>query len=124
MLFQLWLNDFIQAAHAQSRNVRGKCLKKHLESGSVPIRKTSKTHLWCLHYGAQYVDNMRMELVASRTSLGRGLSEIQSALITSTTTEHFHAPLEAKGTDLTSIIDEIEDIVEYARNYLRIGCEK
>ncbi len=65
-----------------------------------------------------------MELVASRTSLGRGLSEIKSALITSTTTEHFHAPLEAKGTDLTSINDEIEDIVEYARNYLRIGCEK
>ncbi len=50
------------------------------------------------------------------------LSEIKSALIT--ITEHFHAPLEAKGTDLTSIIDEIEDIVEYARNYLRIGCEK
>ena len=50
------------------------------------------------------------------------LSEIKSALIT--ITEHFRAPLEAKGTDLTSIIDEIEDIVEYARNYLRIGCEK
>lgn len=50
------------------------------------------------------------------------LSEIKSALVT--ITENFRAPLEAKGTDLTSIIDEIEDIVEYARSYLRIGCEK
>ena len=35
----------------------------------------------------------------------------------------FRAPLEAKGADLTSILDEIEDAVDYARTYLRIGCD-
>ena len=50
------------------------------------------------------------------------LSEIKSALVT--ITETFRTPLEAKGTDLSSILDEIEDIVDYARSYLRIGCEK
>ena len=47
------------------------------------------------------------------------LSEIKSALIT--IIDVFRAPLEAKGADLTSILDEIEDIVDYARTYLRIG---
>ena len=49
------------------------------------------------------------------------LSEIKSALIS--ITDVFRAPLEAKGPDLTSILDEIEDIVDYARTYLRIECE-
>ena len=31
--------------------------------------------------------------------------------------------LGGKGADLTSILDEIEDIVDYARTYIRIGCE-
>ena len=48
------------------------------------------------------------------------LSEIKSALVS--ITEVFRAPLEAKSADLTSILDEIEDIVDYARTYLRIGC--
>ena len=48
------------------------------------------------------------------------LSEIKSALVS--ITDVFRAPLEAKGADLTSILDEIEDIIEYARTYLRIGC--
>ena len=48
------------------------------------------------------------------------LSEIKSALVS--ITDVFCAPLEAKGADLTSILDEIEDIIEYARTYLRIGC--
>ena len=49
------------------------------------------------------------------------LSEIKLALVN--ITDVFHAPLEAKGADLTSILDEIEDIVDYARTYLRIGCD-
>lgn len=49
------------------------------------------------------------------------LSEIKSALIS--ITDVFRAPLEAKGADLTSILDEIEDIVDYARTYLRIGSD-
>jgi hypothetical protein len=40
------------------------------------------------------------------------LNEIKSALIS--IIDAFHAPLEAKGADLTSILDEIEDIVDYA----------
>ena len=47
------------------------------------------------------------------------LSEIKSALLS--IIDVFRAPLEAKGTDLTSIVDEVEDIVDYARAYLRIG---
>ena len=47
------------------------------------------------------------------------LSEIKSALVS--ITDVFRAPLEAKGADLTCILDEIEDIVDYARTYLRIG---
>ena len=35
----------------------------------------------------------------------------------------FQAPLEAKHINITSNLDEIEDIVEYARAYLRIGCD-
>ena len=49
------------------------------------------------------------------------LSEIKSALLS--ITDVFRAPLEAKGADLTSILDEIEDIVDYARTYLRIGSD-
>ena len=36
---------------------------------------------------------------------------------------HFREPLEAAGVSLASIQDEIEDAVDYARNYLRIGSE-
>ena len=46
------------------------------------------------------------------------LSEIKAAVVS--ITDVFRAPLEAKGADLTSILDEIEDIVDYARTYLRI----
>ena len=49
------------------------------------------------------------------------LTEIKSALLS--IIDVFRAPLEAKGADLTSILDEIEDIVEYARTYLRIGSD-
>lgn len=49
------------------------------------------------------------------------LSEVKAALVS--ITDVFRAPLEAKGVDLTSILDEIEDIVDYARTYLRIGCD-
>ena len=48
------------------------------------------------------------------------MSEIKSVVIS--LTEVFRAPLEAKGADLSSILDEIEDIVEYSRAYLGIGC--
>ena len=36
---------------------------------------------------------------------------------------HFREPLEAAGVSLASIQDEIEEAVDYARNYLRIGSE-
>ena len=49
------------------------------------------------------------------------LSEIKAAVVS--ITDVFRAPLEAKGADLTSILDEIEDIVDYARTYLRIGSD-
>ena len=52
---------------------------------------------------------------------GDRLSEIKAALVN--ITDVFRAPLEAKGADLTSILDEIEDIVDYGRTYLRIGCD-
>ena len=35
----------------------------------------------------------------------------------------FRAPLEAKGTDLSLVLDEIEDIFNYARTDLRIGSD-
>ncbi len=49
------------------------------------------------------------------------LSEVKSAILS--ITDVFRAPLEAKGVDLASVVDEIEDIVEYTRTYLRIGSE-
>ena len=49
------------------------------------------------------------------------LSEVKAALVS--ITDVFRAPLEAKRVNLISIQDEIEDIVDYARTYLRIGCD-
>ena len=46
------------------------------------------------------------------------LSEIKGALVKIT-----EAPLEARGINITASLDEVEDIVEYARAYLRIGCD-
>ena len=46
------------------------------------------------------------------------MSEIKSAVVS--LTEVFRAPLEVKGADLSSILDEVEDIVEYAWAYLRV----
>ena len=48
------------------------------------------------------------------------LSEVKAALVS--ITDVFRAPLEAKRVNLILIQDEIEDIVDYARTYLRIGC--
>lgn len=58
---------------------------------------------------------------ASSTDDDDRLSEVKAALVS--VTDVFRAPFEAKGVDLTSILDEIEDIVDYARTYLRIGCD-
>ena len=49
------------------------------------------------------------------------LSEIKLALVSITSV--FRAPLETKGANLTSVLNEIEDIVDYARTYLRIGSD-
>ncbi len=38
-------------------------------------------------------------------------------------TSHFREPLEAVGMNLSSIQDEIEEVVDYARKYLSIGTE-
>ena len=47
--------------------------------------------------------------------------EVKAAFVS--ITDIFRAPLQAKGVDLTAILGEIEDIIEYARTYLRIGSE-
>ncbi len=47
------------------------------------------------------------------------MSEIKCAVLS--LSEVFRAPLEAKGVYLGSILDEIEDIVEYSRTYLSLG---
>ena len=49
------------------------------------------------------------------------LIEIKSALVS--IIDIFRAPLEAKGAVLNYILDEMEDIVDYARTYLRLGCD-
>ena len=49
------------------------------------------------------------------------LSEVKAALVS--ITDMFQTPLEAKRINITSSLDGIEDIVEYARAYLRIGCD-
>jgi len=49
------------------------------------------------------------------------LSEIKQAFVE--ICDIFQAPLEAKGINITASIDEVEDIVEYARAYLRIGLD-
>ena len=37
--------------------------------------------------------------------------------------ETFRSPLETKGVVLISSLDEMEDIVDYARTCLRLGCD-
>ena len=50
-----------------------------------------------------------------------GLTEITSAL--DNIISVFREPLQAKGCNFSSIVDEIEEIVEYARKYLNISKE-
>ena len=50
-----------------------------------------------------------------------GLTKITSAL--DNIISVFREPLEAKGCNLSSIADEIDEIVEYARKYLNISKE-
>ena len=57
----------------------------------------------------------------SSTAIDDRLIEVKAALVN--IIDIFRAPLQAKGVDITSTLDEIEDIVEYARTYLRIGQE-
>ena len=47
--------------------------------------------------------------------------EIKCSLLS--LTEAFQAPLEGRVVNLCLIVDEIEDIVEYSRTYLRIGSD-
>ena len=68
-----------------------------------------------------FVDTQSWQSTEESSTDDDCLSEIKSALLS--ITDAFCAPLEAKGADLTSILDEIEDIVDYARTYLRIGCD-
>ena len=49
------------------------------------------------------------------------LEEIRKAV--EYVTSQFRQPLEAKGVDLTSIQDQVEEIVTYTRKYLKIGTE-
>lgn len=50
-----------------------------------------------------------------------GLDEIYAAV--EYITSHFRQPLEAVGTNLSSIRDEIEEVVDYAQKYLNIRTE-
>ena len=50
-----------------------------------------------------------------------GLTEITSAL--DNIISVFREPLQAKGCNFSSIVDEIEEIIEYARKYLNISKE-
>ena len=61
------------------------------------------------------------ELESSASGIDDRLIEVKAAFIS--ITDIFRAPLQAKGVDLTAILGEIEDIIEYARTYLRIGSE-
>jgi len=61
------------------------------------------------------------ELENSASGIDDRLIEVKAAFVS--ITDIFRAPLQAKGVDLTAILDEIEDIIEYARTYLRIGNE-
>ena len=49
------------------------------------------------------------------------ICEVKSALLKIIDT--FRPPLEAKGADLSAILDEVEEVVEYSREYLRIGSD-
>jgi hypothetical protein len=53
------------------------------------------------------------------TSNDDRMADIKSGLLS--LTEAFRAPLEAKGVDLSSIVDEIEDIVGYSRSYMYLS---
>ena len=50
---------------------------------------------------------------------GDSLADIRSAVEVITT--HFRVPLEAKEVDLCSIQDEVEEAVQYARNFLNVS---
>ena len=66
-----------------------------------------------------FVDTQSQQSSEESSTDDSCLSEIKSVLLS--ITDAFLAPLEAKGADLTSILDEIEDIVGYAKTYVRIG---
>lgn len=69
-----------------------------------------------------FLDTQSWQLQVADESLEDDrLSEVKAALVS--ITDMFRAPLEARHINITSSLDEIEDIVEYARAYLRIGCE-
>ena len=59
-------------------------------------------------------------IVESNDNDGR-LTEIKAALVK--ISDMFKAPLESRGLNTTASFDEVEDIVEYARTYLRIGSD-
>ena len=69
-----------------------------------------------------FLDTQSWQLQIDEESLEDDhLSEVKAALVS--ITDMFQAPLEAKCINVTLSLDKIEDIVEYARTYLRIGCD-
>ena len=69
-----------------------------------------------------FLDTQSWQLQVDEESLKDDrLSEVKAALVS--ITDMFQATLEAKRINITSSLDEIEDIVQYARAYLRIGCD-
>ena len=68
-----------------------------------------------------FLDTQSWQLQATEeSSEDDRLSEVKAALVS--ITDVFRAPLEARRINITSSLDEVED-VEYARAYLRIGCD-
>ena len=60
------------------------------------------------------------EIESDENSDGR-MSEIKGALVK--ISDMFQALLETRGINITASLNEVKDIVEYARAYLRIGCD-
>ena len=63
-----------------------------------------------------FLDTQNWRIVGEE---GDSLADIRSAVEVITT--HFRVPLEAKEVDLCSIQDEVEEAVQYARNFLNVS---
>lgn len=68
-----------------------------------------------------FLDTQSWQLSDGTPSDDDRLSKVKSAVVS--IIDAFRTPLEAKGGDLTSILDEVEEVIDYAKTYLRIGSD-